>query len=726
MSKEEESQATIVAPKERLTDWKVEPSVQDLQADLEATKPSHSQTILKIQRWRDLMHITGSAKRKPIPNRSNVQPKLVRKQAEWRYPALSEPLLNNPKMFQVLPATFEDGPKARQAGLMLNHQFRNQMNRVRLVDEMVKALVDEGTLILQTGWERVTKMVKVLVPVWEMYPLQDEQELQLFQQMVEESQSDPRTFKENAEPAMQEAVAYFLETGEPVIAIQVGEEEVEQEEVLINRPTVDVLNPDNAYVDPSCNGDLDKALFVIHSHEVCYADLKKQSDLYQNLESVLWDSNGPVNVPEHSSETPTDFQFKDRARKKVTAYTYWGYYDIEGKGELTPIVATWIGNVLIRLQKSPFEDGKLPFVAAAYLPVKRRLHGETDAELLEDNQATIGAITRGLIDSFGRSANAQQGFAKGMLDPINRRRFDEGRDYEYNPGISPAMGLIEHKFPEIPQSAMLMLNLQNQEGESLTGTKSFAGGISGDAYGKVATGIRGALDASARREMAILRRLADAVRRMGLRILSMNAQFLAEEEVVRVTNQEFVKVTRDDMQGQFDLLVDINTAEMDAAKAQDLSFLMQTVGPNTDPKILMETMARICELKQMPDLAQSYRQWEPPQPSEMDQKKMELEIQALEAEVMLKQAQAKKAMADAMRAEAVAQATQVETHMEQSGVNHARDMELQQAQAAGNQELTVTKALVTPRKIDQTAPDVEAAIGFNALSGRSTTGQLGA
>ena len=109
-----------------------------------------------------------------------------------------------------------------------------------------------------------------------------------------------------------------------------------------------------------------------------------------------------------------------------------------------------------------------------------------------------------------------------------------------------------------------------------------------------------------------------------------------------------------------------------------------------------------------------------------DKQKMQLELQMMEADLELKQAMARKAMAEAARAESDAAAKKIESHMEQTGVNHARAMELQQAQAAGNQELTVTKALVTPRKIDQTAPDVEAAIGFNALSGRSTTGQLGA
>ena len=77
---------------------------------------------------------------------------------------------------------------------------------------------------------------------------------------------------------------------------------------------------------------------------------------------------------------------QDDLRRKVVAYEYWGFYDIEGDGVLHPIVATWIGDTMIRLELNPFPDEKLPFVLVPYLPVKRELYGEPDAELLEDNQ----------------------------------------------------------------------------------------------------------------------------------------------------------------------------------------------------------------------------------------------------------------------------------------------------------------------------------------------------
>src|SRR5690606_17677020 len=110
-------------------------------------------------------------------------------------------------------------------------------------------------------------------------------------------------------------------------------------------------------------------------------------------------------------------------------------------GTLKPIVATWIGDTLIRMEENPFPDQKLPFVAIPYLPVLRELNGEPDAELLEDNQKILGAVLRGMIDLLGRSANSQKGFAKGMLDPLNRRKYENGQDYEFNPTMPTDKGI---------------------------------------------------------------------------------------------------------------------------------------------------------------------------------------------------------------------------------------------------------------------------------------------
>jgi hypothetical protein len=699
----------------KITSWQKEPSVAQLKHDMEQAAGAHSAQMTKISLWNDLMACKGKSRPTKIKGRSSVQPKLIRRQAEWRYSALTEPFLGTNKLYKVSPLTFEDARSAKQNELLLNYQFRTKLNRVNFIDDFVRATVDEGTCILRVGWNRKTVMVKETAPVYSYFPVQTQEQIQALQQGMEMKQADPRTYEEQADPALKASLDYYEETGQTVVAQQTGEQQVDVEKVVFNHPTVEVMNPDNVVIDPSSGGDVLKAKFIVVSFETCKADLEAEKDRYTNLDKVNWENAAPLSDSEFATKTPTDFQFQDAPRKKIVAREYWGFYDIHGKGELTSIVATWIGDTMIRMEENPYPDKKLPFVIAKYLPVKRELYGEPDAELLEDNQAILGAVTRGMIDLLGRSANGQQGFAKGMLDPLNKRRYENGQDYEFNPTVTPDAGLIEHKYPELPQSALLMLNLQNQEAEALTGVKSFGGGISGEAYGDVAAGIRGVLDASSKREMAILRRLAKAIADVGYKIIKMNAVFLSNKEVIRVTNTEFVEVKRDDLTGDFDLEVDISTAEVDDAKAKDLAFMIQTIGPNAGQDITFTVMAEIAELKRMPALAEKLRRYKPePTPEQQELLKLEVEekralVAKIMSEVALNEAKAEetKAKKDALDLDYVEQDT---------GTHHARDMERMKAQAEGNQNLQITKALTAARKEGEQAPNLDAAIGFNQLS----------
>jgi hypothetical protein len=703
-----------VGPAQKLTNWKREPDIRDLKADLEGSKSHHDAQVTKIKGWNDMLSVTGTAAIKKRKGRSSVQPKLIRRQAEWRYSALTEPFLGTDKLFKVSPVTFEDGDAARQNEKVLNYQFRTKLNRVKFIDDFVRSTVDEGTSIIRTGWKRVTVEVEEEVPVWSYFPIQTAEESEALQEALKLHLEDPRTCKEQCSPEILAAIEYYDETGTPTVARQTGTETVKVKKPLENRPLAEILNPVNVTIDPSCLGDMDKAMFVVVSFETCKADLVKEGKRYKNLDKVLWEENSPVGSPDHETNTPQTFNMKG-ARKKVVAHEYWGFYDINGDEKLVPIVATWIGDVMIRMELNPFPDQKLPFVVVPYLPVKRDVYGEPDAELLEDNQKILGAITRGMIDLLGRSANGQLGFAKGMLDPLNRRRFENGQDYEFNPNLPIQNGLIEHKYPELPQSALLMLNLQNQEAEALTGVKSFGGGISGEAYGDVAAGIKGVLDAAAKREMAILRRMAKGISELGEKFALMNAVFLSEEETIRITNTEFETVRREDLVGQFDFSVDISTAEVDNAKAQDLAFMLQTMGPNMDLQMSMMILAEIAELKRMPELAHKIRTFTPQvDPLVEEQKKLEieklrLEVRELQSKVELNEAKAQEARAKAELAD-------LDFVEQETGTKHEREMSKQRAQSEGNQDLQVTKALTTPLKEKEKKPDIEAAVGWNEFT----------
>lgn len=346
------------------------------------------------------------------------------------------------------------------------------------------------------------------------------------------------------------------------------------------------------------------------------------------------------------------------------------------------------------MKKNPFPDKQIPFVIVSYLPVTRSIYGEPDGALLEDNQKIIGATTRAMIDILARSANGQTGIRKDMLDVTNRRKFDKGEDYEFNANVDPRQGVYMHTSPEIPQSAPLMIQYQNNEAESLTGVKSFSQGIASQALGDVAAGIRGALDAASKRELGILRRLAQGIVDIGYKFVSMNAEFLSEEEVVRITNDDFVSVRRDELAGNFDLKLSISTAEADNQKAQELAFMLQTMGNSLPFEMSQMVLSDIARLRNMPDLAKRIEKYQP-QPDPLAQRKAELEIALLEAQIAETQSKAIENRASAGYKATQAGNVQSDTDLknldyveQESGVKQARDVERIQAQA---QSQTQTK-----------------------------------
>lgn len=477
----------------KLTDWKQEPDLRELKRDLELARPVQREHVEKVERWLDNLKMQGSAKLKAEKGRSSVQPKLIRKQAEWRYSSLSEPFLAAEKIFSVVPTSWEDLAAADQNETLLNWQFRTKLDLVKFVDEFVHTIVDEGTVVVRTGWNRKERTVEVEAPVYEYFPIHSEEQGQAIQEAMQLRSSNPLEYSDLPDD-IRESVEYSIQTEQLLVAVQTGTEEVEQIEVLANHPTLEVVELGNMVFDATCNGDLDKAMFVAYTYEVTRGDLE-QDDRYQNLKHVEW-GKSPLSEPDLYSQSPAEITFQAQSRQKVVMTEYYGLYDIEGDGHLTPILMCWIGDVVVRIEENPFPDGKPPFVVVPYMPIKKSLYGEPDGELLEDNQRILGAITRGIIDTLARSANGQRGMAKGMLDVTNRRRYERGQDYDFNPNMHPKNAVVEHTFPEIPASAFNMVSMQSQDAESLTGVKMYDDGLNSGSLGKVAAGIRGALDAA--------------------------------------------------------------------------------------------------------------------------------------------------------------------------------------------------------------------------------------
>lgn len=573
-----------------------------LKADLKAAEILKREQDTAIYKWR--AEYNGEPYGNEQKGKSAIVSRDIKKQSEWQHATIVDPFVSTSNIIKCTPITFEDTLAARQNELLLNTQFCRKFDRYNFMSKAIKVLDQEGTLVIQTGWDYEDKEVTTV--------------------------------------------------GEMVITDEYGreiivEQEITETVVVKNQPTAKVCRNHDVYIDPTCQDNLDNAQFVIYRYETDMSTLKKDGR-YKNLDQV---SNASIDDYDYTNTPadPTYFKFNDEPRKKIIVYEYWGNYDVNGDGIAEPIVCAWIKDTIIRLQSNPYPDGKPPFIVVPFNSIPFKMHGEANAELIGDNQKVKTAIIRGIIDNMAQSNNGQVAVRKGALDQVNRKKFIAGQNFEFN---GTPNDFWQGSYNAIPGSAFDMIGLMNNEIESITGTKSFSGGINAGSLGATATGARGALDATATRRMNIVRNIAEnLVKPLMRKWMAYNSEFLEDEEVIRVTNEEFVPVRRDDLEGRIDVDISISTAEDNAAKSQELSFLLQTLGPNEDPAIRRAIMADIMELMRMPEQAKRIREYQPqPDPVQEQLKQLELqrlmlENKKLEADIADKMARANENTIDA-------------------------------------------------------------------------------
>ena len=554
--------------------------LQAMKADLKAAEVLKKELDVKIEGWKNAYD--GKPYGNEEKGKSAIVSRDIKKQSEWQHASIIDPFVSTPDIIKANPITYEDGPAAEQNELLLNTQFCRKFDRYNFMTKAVKVLDREGTVVIRTGWETEEKTVKEVVEV----VVQDE---------------------------------YGNET--------VTTKEVENTVLVKNQPTAKVCRNQDIFIDPTCQDNMDNCQFVIHMYETDLSTLRNDGR-YKNLDKVAKSSTDQF-YNDYFPEDYTYFKFSDAARKKYVVYEYWGNYDVDGDGVAEAIVCAWIGDVVIRLESNPYPDKKPPFLVVPFNSIPFRMHGEANAELIGDNQKVKTAIIRGIIDNMAQSNNGQVGMRKGALDMTNRKKFLSGKNFEFNGSPND---FWQGSYNTIPGSAFDMLSLMNNEIESLTGVKSFSGGINGNSLGSTATGARGALDATSVRRMNIVRNIAEnLVKPLMRKWMAYNSEFLEEEEVVRVTNEKFVPIRRDDLEGRIDIDISVSTAEDNAAKAQELAFMLQTLGPSLPPEITRMLMVEHLKLTKQPEAAKKLETYEPkPDPTQEQLRKLEIQKLMLE------------------------------------------------------------------------------------------------
>jgi len=601
----------------KLTKWANEPKVSDLMADRDMADADHSEFTARLEGYRETL--AGGPNVKVRKGKSKVKPLLARKHLEWKIPSLVEPFLSTEDMYTVIPRTADDKEKAKQNELLLNYFWSTKVNKTKLIDDIGRTVAEDGTVIVKTGWytKETTKTVQVEQPVY----ASAEESYEIISRMIANGKLDP---------AKGQAL---IEEGE---LVPIGTEMVEEEvtELVENHPTYEVCITENVVIDPTCEGDMDNAQFIIHEYELDKSvlmndkyDAATGKGYYKNLSEIDFKAdnrNWGYDSSTDNNSIDTTNVFSDETRKKVRVLEYWGYWDIKGDGTKEAIVATWIGDVMVRLQENPFPHKKLPFSIATYMPVRGKVHGEPDAALLKDNQDTIRKMTRAYQDITTTKAVGQKLVDENTFgSQAEWDSFERGNTARFRAGIDIDRAIKTVSVDKIDPAIMQVIDRETQEAQALSSIVPFSPSNAGSSISNSATGVKSAMDATSKRELSVLKRLSNGLMQHMGRLTVANMQaFLEPEKVVRITESKFITVSREDIQGEFDLTLDIRTPEKDAADAQQMMTLLQTGIANVDPRITNIMLADLLRLWKRPRVAKMVEELPAPEPSPEEQELM--------------------------------------------------------------------------------------------------------
>ena len=568
--------------------------LQHVKADYKGAEVAKNENDNKITQWEAIRDskLYGTE----VDGKSKYVSDLTKNLLDWQVPSLVDPFVSTPDVINCKPFTYADPLIAAQEEAVLTHQVIQTADHFSFMTDLMTYIAEKGTAFVKTGW----------------------------------------MFQEEKREVEQPLMAIDPMSGQEVV---IGTEVVEQMVTTVNKPTRLVIDPIDIRMDPTCGGKISKASFVIHDWETDLSTLR-QDGRYKNLDKIKEDIGRDEDY-EQKDSTDDTFKFEDSARKKIIVHEYWGKYDLDGDGIAEPVVCAWVGDVVIREEENPLPGQEIPFEKAVYKNLPGYIWGEPLAAKTGKRQHIDSVLHRGIFDDMKLANNGQTGTKKGFTDDANLKKMKQGIDFEYNTTMAD---VYQDQYRGLNQSVFNVMAKNEAAAESSVGVTMMNHGTGGNALGSSAAAVNATTSSSAKREMHIVRGVAeDCIIPMLKKFSRYNKEFLSPEEVSAITDKEYIEPKNDN---EYDIKMTLESAETRVAKAERTGFVLQTMGPNMPPQAMTVLLARymkligeldVSHMIENPEVSPEEQQAQAKQQAHAD-KMMELELALMEAKVYNEQA----------------------------------------------------------------------------------------
>jgi hypothetical protein len=544
---------------------------------------------------------------------------------EWIQPSLARIFFSS-DIVSAVGIGPEDEEAAEKTAELINYMFMRRGNGFTKAMHAMKSALVYSAAFIKTGWKTEFKRSRFVEQVMtqeefdalkanpdvkiksfseDVVPYSPEEFSQLMTPLAQ--QIPPDMPPEAREALMAEAVKSLPER--KIYRDVVGTQLVEDYSGF----TIDVVPPEDFLYDPTAE-NIEDAHFVIHRvfRTVDYLKRMEIDGVYKNVDQVIENIQSRIasdaagiekqaRYAEDNRNAPwihQDNQDQQLGRRVVEVFEWWGLFDPNDSGMLEPYVIVVAEDVVLRCEPNPYDHGQPPFIALVPIPDLHKFEGISLADILGDIQKIKTSVIRQILDNFSYQNNQmwliERNARVEMAAVLNPRPGRIVRTDNIN-GIRQITPQPLHPW------AFQFVEFMQAMAEQRTGVTRYNQGLDAQSLNKTATGVTAILGASQARIELIARMFAEGWQKVFTQCLALLRQFMPHDYVVRLYGEP-IRVSRDDVSGNMDILVSCGVAAGKSERVQgQLIQLLQLLAPLLQngvmtPDNLYELMKRLMEL----------------------------------------------------------------------------------------------------------------------------------
>lgn len=581
-------------------------------------------------------------------------PKLSEK-CEWRsldvktavdgiVPSLMEVFTGADNPVDVTGRQVDDDLKARKTGQLLKYYLETKNDYTTTNNDVIRAGLALNWGVVKAYWKRV-------------------EERKHYQVMI-----SPDDFADMAY-IVQNVTAGTMEVTK-IKEVEGGYYNIEFDDVRIkdNYPVLEPLSPSELIYSPEAS-EIEECKFVAHRKIVHgdYLKRKEKEGIYEDVDKAMEAATEPrftTYDTTHNKELSNNKNAasdNDTASKLFELFECYVNVDFNNDGIYEKLIVHTIGDsgIPIKIQTNDFD--RVPFFIQEAERDPAVIFNEKSGfpDIIEQQQDLKTAVIRQMIINIAKANDPKIGFDETKVD-VDAMLSDSA--YVPVRNTDPSRAFFPFPSPTLSPNSMDLVQYSQNEIESQTGFTRYNQGLDSSSLNKTATGITAIMGMAEKRQKNLAKIYAERFYKPLFRFIIQMAQKYAEEEVMIRVGDENVSISKDDLDVDYDLIINVGQgAGTKEARIQYLMILLQQIYPSmlqqgivdanafyTATKLLLDEMGLLSAEKTLIDpSSQQYKQMQ----AAAQQMAMQTQQMAQEAELQNKIAQINaKAAADIQKA----------------------------------------------------------------------------